>query len=320
MKRFATFVLGTLLGLGLLPQPAAAAGVPLIVSTTVDYTNKTLTINGHNFGSNPVVTLNGLTFPTVNPGPVQIVATFPNGHPPSSFTPGTYFLTVRYQNQSPSIFSVTLGATGPRGPQGVAGPIGSQGPQGMQGMTGATGATGPMGLPGGLGPKGDTGPAGPTGLAGATGATGQTGADGLPGPQGPQGTQGPKGDKGDTGPAGSGGAGMSCPNGNTTPTSPGGHYVDCGDGTLVDTNTGLMWEKTSTCTSVNPDLPRCYLNVYTWTDIATGAFRRLWSCGAFFSRFIRTARRIRASTRPSGRRRFPFITIIIGRPDRWRAI
>ena len=99
MKRFATFVLGTLLSLGLLPQPAAAAGVPLIVSTTVDYTNKTLTINGHNFGSNPVVTLNGLTFPTGNPGPVQIVATFPDGHPPSSFTPGTYFLTVRYRKE-----------------------------------------------------------------------------------------------------------------------------------------------------------------------------------------------------------------------------
>ena len=62
MKRFSTFVLGSLLAWGLLLPLATAAGLPLILSATVDYTSKTLTITGQNFGSNPVVTLDNVNF------------------------------------------------------------------------------------------------------------------------------------------------------------------------------------------------------------------------------------------------------------------
>jgi hypothetical protein len=58
--------------------PAQAAGLPLIESATVNYTNKTLTITGQNFGSSPTVTLDSMTFPTMSSASNQIVADFPN--------------------------------------------------------------------------------------------------------------------------------------------------------------------------------------------------------------------------------------------------
>jgi membrane protein YqaA with SNARE-associated domain len=39
------------------PLPAQASGLPIILSTTVDYSKATLTITGQNFGNSPVVTL-----------------------------------------------------------------------------------------------------------------------------------------------------------------------------------------------------------------------------------------------------------------------
>lgn len=39
--------------IGLASSPVKAAGLPLIISATVDYTHNTLTINGQNFGSYP---------------------------------------------------------------------------------------------------------------------------------------------------------------------------------------------------------------------------------------------------------------------------
>jgi hypothetical protein len=228
----------------LAPSRANALGLPIITSATVNYSDGTLTVTGQNFGSSPVVTLASINFPTV-PGATsstKVVASFPGGMPPASFTAGTYFLTIQYRNQLPSLFSVDIGANGAPGPQGAPGPAGPAGAQGVQGIAGAVGATG---APGSMGAPGPVGPAGPTGLTGATGAQGPAG------PQGPAGT-------------GSGSA-SPCPNGNTTLIS--GRYIDCGDQTLVDTAAGLMWEKKDDTTC--PDGLHCSLRTFVWTAGAT---------------------------------------------------
>lgn len=128
MTRIFGLLLSTLILLGLLAPKAQAAGLPIVTSATVDYTHMTLTITGQNFGSNPVVTLDKLSFPTVSTSTNQIVANIPSGSPPTTLTPGTYFLTLQYRNQFPSIFTVDIGANGPQGIQGAAGPSGPTGP------------------------------------------------------------------------------------------------------------------------------------------------------------------------------------------------
>jgi hypothetical protein len=223
MKRFLAIVLSAALGMAVTPSVTHAAGLPLILNTTVNYTQNTLTVNGQNFGSKPVVMLNNLEFPTVSSSSSEIVADFPSGYPPSSFTPGTYFLTVQYSNQLPSLFTAAIGMAGPQGPAGPAGATGAQGPQGPQGATGTAGAAGSMGPPGPMGPAGPigltgatgatgaTGPAGPAGSAGAIGATGPQGPVGLTGATGAQGSagpQGPQGPQGSQGPAGQNGTGV----------------------------------------------------------------------------------------------------------------
>jgi hypothetical protein len=247
-KLNAVCLLTTAIGLS---STAWAAGLPVILDASVDYGHASLTLTGQNFGTSPVVTVGNLQFSTLSAASNQIVASFPSGQPPSSFTPGSYFLVVSYKNQLPSVFEVAIGAIGPQGPVGPQGPPGAQGPQGVQGLTGAQGLTGVPGLPGAQGPKGDPGPAGPKGADGAVGPAGQDGAVGAQGPKGdtgPQGLQGPKGDKGDPG---SGGGGLICA---TTPdvywvTASNGtqscqpRFVDDGDGTVTDNQTGLMWEK-----------------------------------------------------------------------------
>ena len=96
----------------------AQAAFPVIVSATVDYTQKTLKITGQNFGTNPTIILGSMTLPTKPPASGSlIVGNFPSGMPPSSFTPGTYFLTVQFTNQPPAVFVVDIdpdGASGPR--------------------------------------------------------------------------------------------------------------------------------------------------------------------------------------------------------------
>jgi hypothetical protein len=175
---------------------ARAAGLPLVISATVDYAHNTLTISGQNFGSNPAVTLDALAFPTQSSASSQIVASFPSGKAPASFLPGTYFLTVTFKNQLPTIFAVDIGANGAPGPAGAAGANGATGAQGAAGPAGAPGAQGAPGPAGPVGPQGLAGPAGPTGttgVAGATGATGAQGPAGATGAQGPTGPQGPPG-------------------------------------------------------------------------------------------------------------------------------
>ncbi len=237
--------------LGVISAPTQAAGLPLIVSATVDYTHGTLTIKGQNFGSSPTITVDSMTFPTVSSASNQIVGTFPSGTPPSSFTPGTYFLVLQSRNQLPSVFTVNIGANGPQGPAGAQGPPGAPGPQGIQGLTGARGATGAVGAPG---------PMGATGATGAMGATGATGAAGAIGPQGL------KGDKGDPGAPGTGGITCTAPNVylviayGTLACQP--QYMDNGDGTVTDNSTGLMWEKKSAAGTGDVHDSN---NLYTWS-------------------------------------------------------
>ena len=205
MNRFVGLVVSVIASFGLLSSPAQAAGLPVVISTTVDYTHKTLTITGQNFGNMPTVTLDSVSFPTQSVASSQIVANFPLSAPPSSFTPGTYSLTLQFKNQLPAIFTVDIGANGapgPAGAQGPAGPPGAAGATGPAGAAGLAGGPGPMGPPGPVGPSGPAGsqgpagvqgPAGPvgtTGAAGATGPIGSQGAQGAPGPQGPQGSPG----------------------------------------------------------------------------------------------------------------------------------
>jgi hypothetical protein len=246
-------------------SPAQAAGLPLITSATVDYTHSTLTITGQNFGSNPAVTLDNLSFTTAGTASNQIIANFPSGQPASSFTPGTYFLTVTFKNQLPSIFEVAIGASGPQGPAGVQGPAGAQGPPGIQGLTGATGATGAMGSPGPMGPTGAAGAQGPAGVQGVAGPVGATGPQGLTGATGAAGPQGP------AGPASGGTNFTGCTaaiddavvyQGVWTCRSAVPHYVDNGDGTVTDSKTGLMWEKKTTACAGEIT---CVNDNYTWS-------------------------------------------------------
>ncbi len=252
MTKIHRLLLGAFL-LAVIGTPHAhALDLPLVVSATVDYAHSTLTITGQDFGKQPVATLDRLVFATVSASSNQIVVAFPSGSPPSSFAPGTYFLTLQYRNQLPSIFTVDIGANGPPGPQGSAGLPGPAGAQGPQGAPGATGATGPMGPPG---------PMGPSGTAGTMGATG------------PQGVQGPQGATGPQGQPGAPGVGLptTCASGDAavfynsawTCKSDLPRYIDNGDGTLTDNQTGLMWEEQSTQNCAYAS--NCVNTTYAWT-------------------------------------------------------
>jgi hypothetical protein len=253
--------LGVTVFLGLLCSAAQAAGLPLVISATVDYTHNTLTISGQNFGSNPSVTLDALSFSTQSSASSQIVANFPSGKAPASFTPGTYFLTVTFKNQLPTIFGVDIGANGAPGPAG---------PPGAPGTPGAVGPIGPAGLAGAQGMAGPVGPAGATGPAGAIGATGVAGATGQAGPQGPAGATGATGPQGPAG-AGAGTNFTACTavidsavvyQGAWTCRSALPHFVDNGNGTVTDSKTGLMWETpTLACTGEIT----CVTDIYTWS-------------------------------------------------------
>jgi hypothetical protein len=111
-------ILGVVI-LGSAATRVEAAGLPVVISATVDYRHNTLTISGQNFGSYPSVPLDSLAFTAQSPSSgTQIVANFPSGKASSSFTPGTYFLMVTFKNQLPTIFGVDIGANGAVGPAG----------------------------------------------------------------------------------------------------------------------------------------------------------------------------------------------------------
>jgi hypothetical protein len=259
--------------LGVFSPSTQAAGLPLVISATVDYTHNTLTISGQNFGASPTVTLDALTFPAQSPSSsTQIVANFPSGKAPSNFTPGTYFLTVTFKNQLPTIFGVDIGANGAVGP---AGPAGAQGSPGVAGATGPAGPAGPQGIVGPMGPPGATGAAGANGAQGLQGVAGSVGPPGLQGAAGATGATGPQGVAGTNGTNGTGAP--VCAASDTVVSYQGAlvckstlpHYVDNGDGTVTDNTTGLMWElKTGTavdtaCTAL-ADVHNVN-NCYTWS-------------------------------------------------------
>jgi len=260
MRILAAFGMSALLGL--FSFGVRAAGLPLVISATVDYSHNTLTISGQNFGSNPTVTLDSLGFPTQSSASSQIVAGFPSGKAPGSFTPGTYFLTVTFKNQLPTIFAVALGANGAPGPQGPAGA------PGVTGATGPAGPAGPQGIPGSFGPVGATGPAG---------AIGVQGLQGVAGPAGPQGLQGATGAQG---PAGTGGGIPTCDTNSPYLVIANGipvcqpRYVDNGDGTVTDNKTALMWEKKSPAATADVH----YINnLYTWSSSGSAADGTLYT-------------------------------------------
>ena len=289
MNRLKGFIACLVATVGLVSGPAHAAGFPVVISTTVDSAHNILTINGQNFGSNPVITLGSLKFTTAaGSSSTRIVGDFPAGNPASSFAPGTYFMTVQFSNQLPSIYTVDIGAQGAAGPQGPIGPqgvAGAPGPQGLQGPAGAQGTQGLMGLPGAPGAKGDPGPLGPKGADGAIGPAGQSGTAGAQGPKGDTGPQGLQGIQGPKGDPGSGGGGLVCttaPNiylataANGTQTCQ-ARYMDNGDGTVTDNQTGLMWEKeTSSCGGE----VTCVNTIYVWSSTGTLAD------GSLFTTFI----------------------------------
>jgi Collagen triple helix repeat (20 copies) len=167
MNKFFGLVAMAVVFMGAMSAPANAQSFPLVVSATVDYHHRTLTISGKNFGKSPLVTLDAIAFQTKSSAANQVVANFPFDKAPSSFVPGTYFLTLVFKNQLPAIFAVDIGANGPAG---------ADGPTGPQGKTGLQGPEGIPGLPG---------PRGAIGLTGASGARGATGLEGPIGPRGP---------------------------------------------------------------------------------------------------------------------------------------
>ncbi len=201
------------------------AQIPLIKSAVVDTVNKKLTLAGSNLGLSPVVTLGSVPLGVQSSTATQIVATFPSASPPSSFTPGDYFLTVSFSNHTISIFEVTLGAAGSPGPTGPQGPLGFQGPPGAQGLTGpagAPGAAGPQGVKGNIGATGSIGPQGgqgPIGPAGAMGAAGPAGSTGAIGPAGAVGATGAPGAPGPAGMPGVAGQSINWRNGWSNSTS-----------------------------------------------------------------------------------------------------
>jgi hypothetical protein len=224
----------------------------VILSTTVDRANDTLTIRGLGFGTRtPQVWCETHQMTVLNSSNSKIVV-----HLPDATHDGSYLLTVLrgYQSNERDVFdmaivSPTSGPAGPKGDTGAAGPkgdtgavgpkgdagvagskgdagaAGSKGDTGAVGPQGAVGPVGPQGQTGFIGPKGDTGAAGPqgdrgdAGPVGDTGPAGPQGVDGRQGVEGPQGPVGPQGVQGERGPAGpQAEAGSTGSQGSTGPT------------------------------------------------------------------------------------------------------
>lgn len=208
---------------------APAAGDLTILATRIDPADRTITIDGMNFGT-VLATFNGWpldVLPVSTTG--HIVAQLPAGFDPAT-SPGSYRLMVlaldkkgkpKLETGSFDQFDLTIGdpgpqgVTGPRGPSGLRGEVGLPGAQGPQGDRGIAGPVGPQG------PQGDAGPAGPTGAPGAAGAQGASGIAGATGPVGPMGPQGP------AGPPAPAGTAQSCRNINISATFDRAGWASC---------------------------------------------------------------------------------------------
>src|SRR3954468_19279500 len=132
----------------------------VILSTSVDRANQTLTIQGQSFGAQaPQVWCESYSMTVLSATDNQLVVFLPAGVPD-----GTHLLTVIRGNGEKdrgtfNMAVVTPGQAsgGPAGSQGSVGPAGPQGPKGDTGATGAAGPVGPKGDAGAVGPKGDPG-------------------------------------------------------------------------------------------------------------------------------------------------------------------
>src|SRR5215212_1081038 len=129
----------------------------VILSTSVDRANQTLTIQGESFGSQaPQVWCESYSMTVLSATDNQLVVFLPAGVPD-----GTHLLTVVRgpSEKDRASFDMTVASPG-RGPAGPKGDPGVGGPKAVTGRAGAKGATGPAGPkgdPGAVGPKGDTG-------------------------------------------------------------------------------------------------------------------------------------------------------------------
>jgi hypothetical protein len=111
-----------------------------IVSTTVDFTASQVTIEGKNFPSRPVVTLDGTPLTLISNNRTEIVASL---QPVAGLEnqPGDYLVTVSRsreergeegeRHRAATTFVVTIGGAGPTGPPGPKGDTGPQGPPGV---------------------------------------------------------------------------------------------------------------------------------------------------------------------------------------------
>jgi Collagen triple helix repeat (20 copies)/IPT/TIG domain len=138
----------------LLTSLFAAASTPVVDKTSIDYTQKIISITGSGFspkGIAPTVLFNNSPLTVTSFSDTQI-----SGQVPTGTSAGSYRLRITNSQGNVYEFDVTYGAVGPQGPIGPQGATGPAGPQGLQGPTGPTGAAGPTG------PQGPQGPAGPT--------------------------------------------------------------------------------------------------------------------------------------------------------------
>jgi Collagen triple helix repeat (20 copies) len=149
---------------------AAASSVLVVTTASPDPARQTLTLDGPDFGSGPVVvTLANQDLTVLSQTATRITVRLP-----PTVAPGTYLLTLtrRTVPLAAGAAFVTIGAvgaTGPQGPQGSEGARGAQGPQGPAGPAGPAGASGADGAIGPQGPQGPAAPAGPAGPAGDVG-------------------------------------------------------------------------------------------------------------------------------------------------------
>jgi hypothetical protein len=178
MKPLATAT-AALMSIGLLATAAAAQPKPheppppqlVIVSAVANTDALTIDIKGHNFGTSPWVTLDGMPLDVSGASPTHIVATLPAS---VVLTPGSYLLTVA---RGPATvhydtFSVAVGNVGPKGEKGDKGDPGEKGDPGKKGDPGEKGEPGEKGDIGPKGDKGDIGLIGPKGDKGDPGLAG----------------------------------------------------------------------------------------------------------------------------------------------------
>jgi hypothetical protein len=204
-------------------EVSTSKGDLVVLSTSVDRANQTLTIQGQSFGTQaPQVWCETYAMTVLSATDNQLVVFLPAGVPD-----GTHLLTVVRgpSEKDRASFDMNVGTPdrGPAGPKGDPGVAGPKGDTGAAGPKGDTGAAGPKGDTGAAGPKGDTGANGPAGPVGPGGPAGAAGPKGDPGPAGLQGPTGLQGVQGPTGPQGVPGApGLPGPTGPQGPAGPQG--------------------------------------------------------------------------------------------------